>query len=176
MNLKIKRAFLIVGISIVWISFLLFFYFSFRNFLGDVYVGRDCKYCNIDNVESRVRINIPQINDGIECIYNAEDDSKTVYFSVMLKKINLETYIKTNNLKLLEKSNQIDISHFLKLTIRPNIDIENFDNYYYKIQDGEQESSTVLFDKSTGDLWIYLKYKDTIPDRYVIHSHSYKSF
>ena len=171
-----KKIFWVVGVSIISISFLFFVYRSFRNFLGDVYVGRNCKYCNIDNIESRVRINIPKINDNIECIYDAEDDSKTVYFSVKLNKINLETYLKTNRFKLLDKSNQIDISHFLKLTNKPDIVAENPDNYYYNVRDGERESSIVLFDKSTGDLWIYLKYKDAIPAKYNIKSHSYKSF
>jgi hypothetical protein len=93
-----------------------------------------------------------------------------------LEKVNSETYIKTNELKLLDTSNnQIDVSHFFKLTNKP--DIENSDNYYCKVRDEEQEFAIVLFDKLTGDLWIYLKYRDVIPaNKHVVKSHSYKSF
>jgi hypothetical protein len=173
-----KRTFLIAGISIAaltQIALCLFVYVCFREFLGSVYSGRDCNYCNIDNIESRVRIDIPPVND-CECMYDADEDSKTVYFSVKMEKINPEKYITNNALKPLNTSHPLDLSHFFKLTIKPDITIENPDNYYYKIEDSAREFSIVLFDKLTGDLWIYLKYRDAIPVKYVAKSHTYTSF
>jgi hypothetical protein len=175
-----KKAFWITGLCVAGIvlNILICYsvYYAFRSFLGDIYVGRDCNCCNIDNIEVRVGINISSINKNIECIYDADDDSKTVYFSVKLEKLDVEKYLITNDLKPINTFRQIDLSHFLKLSIKPNIALENIENYYHKIQDGENEFSIVLFDKLTGDLWIYLKYKDAIPDGYKFMSHSHKSF
>lgn len=173
MNSKKKRIFWLIGIGIIaWSAVTVLVYFSFKNFLGDVYVGRDCNYCKIDNIETRVQINIPKVNDSTECIYDAEEDSKTVYFSVITEKIDIDKYIEVNKLKHLDTLGQIDISYFLKLEKKPDINVENLDNYYYKTDENSaREFSIVLFDKSIGDLWVYLKYKDTIPAKHVNPSH-----
>ncbi|MCL2040998.1 MAG: hypothetical protein FWG84_03010 [Bacteroidales bacterium] len=94
MNRKRKKVFLIAGISLsimASIAIELLVFISVRSFLGHVYSGRDCNYCNIDNIEVRVGINIPGIDD-VDCIYDAEEDSKTVHFSVKLKKVDVEKY------------------------------------------------------------------------------------
>ena len=109
--------------------------------------SNSCKWFNIDNIEFRAHFDIPAIEaESCSCILNKEDDSKTNYFK-----------ISTNTVDM-------DLSVFGTLSKTPEITPENVQRFYYNSGynpgKGKRTHWLAIVDKNSGDLWVYMKYKE----------------
>lgn len=88
-----KLLFQIIGAFIVAI---LLFIGGFNLLARHIFSRQDCEMFNIDNVETRTRINIPSISDQT-CV--CENGVKDATFTLDLAKDEIETYITKNKFK-----------------------------------------------------------------------------
>lgn len=116
-----------------------------------IYESRSCSWANIDNIELRTNIDIPNTID-CNCSYNTETDSKTAIFTLEMDSITIIKYADKNGFKRIDAThdflvfknldNNIIVSTFLQKTeIRPN-----------------RESYQLLLDPSGKKLYVSLQY------------------
>jgi hypothetical protein len=127
--------------------------------------SNSCRWGNIDNIELRAHFDIPAIESGsCICILDKEDgNSKTNYFKIRTDKVDMVRYINKNSFK---PANEVDmdLSVFRKLPKLPEITAENIEGYYYNTGfnpgKGKRTHWLAIVDKNSGDLWVYMKYKE----------------
>ena len=130
--------------------------------------SNSCKWANIDNIELRAHFDIPKIEPGsCICIKDKEDgDSKTNYFKIHTDVVDMERYVHRNKFKPVHEQD-LDLSVFGKLTKIPEITPENVQDYYYNAGynpgKGKRTHWLAIVNKSSGDLWVYMKYKEIKP-------------
>lgn len=126
--------------------------------------SNSCTQFNIDNIETRTPIGIPKIHsdtDCFSCIMDKVANTKTNYFKIRTDVVDMDRYIKGNSFIPLNELN-LDLSVFGKLTKTPDITPENMQHFYYSIGVGKRELTDwlAILDKKSGDIWVYMKYKD----------------
>lgn len=97
-----------------------------------IYNTRSCKAFNIDNIELRTGVNIPKVT-STEC--QCTNDTKVSKFIIDTEQLDVNDYIKRNNLKFVE-------------------------NLYIKENDNENSTYKVVFNKETAELIVNLTYKN----------------
>lgn len=128
-----KRILLILATIFLFFSLVGFGIYSFSKV---IYNSCDCDRFNIDNIELRTGINIPAVKN-IECNYNKTTKTKKSSFIIDTKTVNIEDYIKKNNL---EKADD--------------------DNLYFKSNNIKSHSYKVILNKNTGELDVKINYKN----------------
>ena len=133
--------------------------------------SNSCEWFNIDNIELRAHIDIPAIESkDCSCILDKEDDSKTNYFKIRTDAVDMDIYIKINRFISVNEAD-MDLSVFGKLSKTPEITPENIQEYYYNSGynpgEGKRTHWLAIVDKNSGDLWVYLKYKEIQPNNIV---------
>ncbi len=123
--------------------------------------SNSCERFNIDNIELRARIDIPEIEAGsCSCKLDKEENTKTNYFKIRTDAVDMDRYVERNWLKAINDVD-LDLSVFGKLEKIPEITDDNKHRYYYNSGNGKQTDYFLsIVDKSSGDLWVYIKYKD----------------
>ena len=127
--------------------------------------SNSCKWANVDNIELRAHFDIPKIERGsCICIKDKEDgNSKTNYFKIHTDVVDMENYVHRNKFKPVH-GKDLDLSVFGKLPKIPEITPENIQDYYYNAGHnpgkGKRTHWLAIVDKSSGDLWVYMKYKE----------------
>jgi hypothetical protein len=124
--------------------------------------SKSCTYMNIDNIETHVPVGIPAILNGeayCSCIFDEKANSKTNYFRINIDKVDMDGYTQRNTFKPFPDSD-LDLSVFSKLKKNPEITTDNKQNYYYSFGERERTAWLAVVDKSNGDLWVHLQYKD----------------
>ncbi|CAM3609707.1 hypothetical protein FLGE108171_05805 [Flavobacterium gelidilacus] len=107
-----KIIFILSGMAL----FLTLVSFGFYAVSKMIYNSCSCEQFNIDNIELRTRINIPNVKN-VECTYNERKKTKKATFLIDTEKIDLDYYIKKNKLvksdygELYVKSNNIKVIH-----------------------------------------------------------------
>lgn len=123
-----KKALIIIGILVLCgIMFIV----SVHLFGRHIFNTRSCEVFNIDNIELRTGVNIPEVT-STECQCN--NDKKVSKFIISTEHLDANKYIRSNNLKLV-------------------------DNLYIKEHDNEYSTYKVIFDKETSELTVNLTYK-----------------
>jgi len=133
--------------------------------------SNSCKWANIDNIELRAHIDIPAIETGsCICILDKEDDSKTNYFKIRTDAVDMDRYVERNSF-ISVNDTDMDLSVFGKLSKNPEITPENIQGYYYNsgynTGKGKRTHWLAIVNKNSGDLWVYLKYKEVHSDNIV---------
>ena len=134
-------------------------------YVGLFFLSREsnsCKRFNIDNIETRIRIDIPSIYDDSECfscILDKAENTKTNYFKIRTDVVNMDRYIERNSFISVSESD-LDLSVFGKLVKIPEITPENMQNYCYNSGEGKRTDWMAIVNKNSGDLWVYMKYKE----------------
>jgi hypothetical protein len=127
--------------------------------------SNSCNYCNIDNIELRAHFDIPEIEQGSSiCIKDKEDgNSKTNYFKIRTDAVDMVRYVDRNRFVPVNETD-LDLSVFERLSKIPEITPENIQEYYYNSGfnpgKGKRTHWLAIVDKNSGDLWVYMKYKD----------------
>ena len=128
--------------------------------------SNSCNYCNIDNIELRAHFDVPATEPGSNiCIKDKEDgNSKTNYFKIS-DAVDMVRYVERNRFVPVNEAN-LDLSVFGKLPKIPEITPENIQDYYYNAGfnpgKGKRTHWLAIVDKNSGDLWVYMKYKELI--------------
>lgn len=118
---------------------------------------RNCEWANIDNIELHAHINIPKVESAdCDCSYDEMTNTKKSIFTVKKYALNLDKYIKRNKLKKLNNLSEIDFNRFLNL----EKDFLADANLYYRLNSSNEEHSDILFDKTSGKLWVTINYQD----------------
>ena len=134
--------------------------------------SNSCERFNIDNIELRAHFDIPKIEQGsCICIKDKGDgNSKTNYFKIPIDVVDMGRYVYRNNF-IPVHGKDLDLSVFGKLPQNPEITPENIERYYYNSGynpgKGKRTHWLAIVDKSSGDLWVYMKYKEVQPESIV---------
>jgi len=134
--------------------------------------SNSCHWFNIDNIELRAHFDVPATVQGsCICIKDEEDgNSKTNYFKILTDVIDMDRYVHRNKFIPVHE-NDLDLSVFGKLPKIPEITPENIERYYYNSGynpgKGKRTHWLAIVDKSSGDLWVYMKYKKVQPNSVV---------
>lgn len=128
-----KKILLIISAIVLFFTLVGFGFYG----LGQmIYSNCDCERFNIDNIELRTGINIPNIKN-VECTYDDKTKTKNSSFIIDTEKVDIEEYIQKNKLI---KSGTSEL--------------------YVKSNDTESHSYKGILDKDTGKLAIEIIYKD----------------
>lgn len=139
----------ILGLTLIGFVFIL----GLRSLVVSIANQRTCEWANIDNIELNAKIDIPSIIDS-DCEYLESINTKKAYFKFDLTHFDVDHYIKVNKLK------KLGSKYIEKNLINFNTDSVTYDAFYYKSKTGRKSNSYVLFDKSKGQLWTSIEYKD----------------
>ena len=150
--MKLNFKLILIGVSgLLILGFALIF--GLRTLVVSIANQRTCEWANIDNIELNAKINIPSIIDS-DCEYLESINTKKAYFKFDLTHFDVDHYIKVNKLK------KLGSKYIEKNLINFNTDSVIYDAFYYKSKTGRKSNSYVLFDKSKGQLWTSIEYKD----------------
>ena len=125
--------------------------------------SNSCERFNIDNIEIRTHIDIPSIYsdpDCFSCILDKAANTKTNYFRIRTDKVDMDRYVERNSFIPVNEVIDLDLSVFEKLTKIPEITPDNIKNHYYNSGKGKRTDWLSILDKNSGNLWVYMKYKD----------------
>ena len=133
--------------------------------------SNSCAMFNIDNIELRAHIDIPAIeSERCICILDREDESKTNYFKIRTDAVDMDRYVERNNFISANEAD-IDLSVFGRLSKIPEITPENIQRFYYNSGynpgKGKRTHWLAIVDKNSGDLWVYMIYKEGQPENVV---------
>ena len=121
---------IILGITISC-CVLALLYGGFHAFGKFIYNTQSCKLFNIDNIELRTGVNIPEVT-ATDC--KCKDNKKVSKFIIDTDKVDLDDYIINN-------------------------DFTFIDDLYIKENDNTNSTYKVIFDKKTSELTVNLTYK-----------------
>jgi len=125
------------------------------------YIGNSnsCGGPNIDNIELRAHIDIPAIEqESRSCNYDKERKIKTNYFKIRTDVVDMDRYVERNSFIPVNEAN-MDLSVFDIFATKPEITLDNMQNYYYNSGERKSTDWLAIVDKNSGDLWIYMKIK-----------------
>ena len=124
--------------------------------------SNNCERYNIDNIELRTGIDIPTICRDQECrscILDKTANTKTNYFRILTDVEDMDRYVARNSFIPVNEVD-LDLSVFAELVKIPEITSDNKQNFYYNSGIIKRTRRLAVLDKNSGDLWIYIKYKD----------------
>ena len=139
----------IIGIGIIAYS-------GIRVLVFVIVESNSCERFNIDNIETRIHIDIPSI-ESCSCMLDQAANTKTNYFKIR-SDVDMERYVGQNSFRSVSEAN-LDYSVFGELVKVPETTPENLPNYYYNSGKGKRTDWLAIVDKNSGDLWVYMKYK-----------------
>ncbi|MCD2259840.1 hypothetical protein [Psychroserpens luteolus] len=122
---------LLLGIALIGLLMLIL-YGSLQGFGRYIYNSQSCERFNIDNIELRTGINIPDVT-STEC--TCENNKKISKFTIDTDKVDLDYYISKNKLTLVNE-------------------------LYIKENDTKNSTYKVTFNKNTAELIVDLIYKN----------------
>ena len=126
--------------------------------------SNSCERFNIDNIETRIPVGIPSVHsdpDCFSCILDKVANTKTNYFKIRTDAVDMDGYVERNYFIPINEAD-LDLSVFGKLTKIPKITPDKMGNFYYSLGIGKRMRTDwlAILDKNSGDLWVYMKYKD----------------
>ena len=126
--------------------------------------SNNCERFNIDNIETRIPIDIPSIHsdpDCLSCILDKSANTKTNYFKIRTDALDMDGYVERNYFIPVNEAD-LDLSVFRKLIKTPEITPGKLQNFYYSLGIDKRLRTDwlAILDKNNGDLWVYMKYKD----------------
>lgn len=151
--LKVSAITLTIAIAIGGLVFLGLF-----GFTRLVYNQRNCTWANIDNIEMHAHIDIPKIAT-FNCEYIKEENLKIACFEIDTTTVNIDTYIQNNLLNKLHFSTEVKFNERLKEKFNLN-ELRDSGSIFYKVDSKNGELYQVLLNSTTGQLCVYIKYKD----------------
>ena len=133
-------------------------YLGLYAFVRTIYNQRSCVWANIDNIEMHANIDIPKIKDS-QCKYIKEQNVKMSHFDIDNNNVDMDRYINLNKFKKLKTKTDIAFEHFLEMDDHITNTTILADLYFTK---GSEQGETwqTLFNKSTGKLWVTIRYED----------------
>ncbi len=152
MSIK-KKGTIIILSSILAIC--VFAFMGFRGFVNSIRNQRSCEWANIDNIELHAHIDVPKVTKW-DCDYEKGQNTKMASFTIDKNNFDVNKYIQDYNLKKLSSSTEFEYGRFLNLKKESLIGSD----LYYKKSPPDEERYDVLLDKTTGRLWVTIKYKD----------------
>jgi hypothetical protein len=142
----------IIGIGIIG-------YVGLWGLFQTIVVSNSCICYNIDNIEVRTNIDIPSIFDNPQCFRNKTPNTKTNHFRINTVEVNMDRYVERNSF-ISVSDVDLDLSVFEKFVKKPEITPENVQNFYYNLGERKRTDWLSVVDKKSGDLWIYMEYKN----------------
>jgi len=124
-----KKAVIIITVVL---GIIIMLYGGLHLFGRMIYNTQSCERYNIDNIELRTGVNIPEVT-ATEC--ECKDNKKLSKFSIDTNSIDLDDYVLRNDFKLVN-------------------------GLYIKENDNNNSTYTVVFDKTAGELTVDLTYKN----------------
>ena len=125
--------------------------------------SNSCERFNIDNIETRIPVGIPSIHSDpgcFSCILDKAANTKTNYFKIRTDVVDMDGYVERNYFIPVNETD-LDLSVFEKLTKAPEITPAKMQQFYYSLGIDKQRTDWLaVLDKNSGDLWVYMKYKD----------------
>jgi len=125
-----------------------------------IFYSNSCKRFNIDNIETRIRVDIPSIyGDQMECFLDKAAKTKTNYFRIRTDEVDMDRYVERNAFISAYGVN-LDLSVFQILAKTPKITPDNIQDFYYNSGTGIRTSEWLaIVNKNSGDLWVYMNFK-----------------
>lgn len=151
--MTIKKTVIITLTTVVVLPGLAFL--GIRAFTHKIYTQRTCEWCNIDNIELHTMTDIPKI-DSCDCNYDQQQNTKTVQFDINKSKVDISEYIIKNRFSKLD-SEKLSLSDFTTFKTKPS-DCKDLSELYYKKGAIDGENWKMVLNKTSGRLWIILKY------------------
>ena len=126
--------------------------------------SNSCNRFNIDNIETRIGIDIPSIchdDECSSCILDKAANTKINYFRIRTDVEDMDRYVERNSF-IPVNGTDLDLSVFEELTKKPEITPDKKQKFYYSLGIGKSKRTDwlAILDKNSGDLWVYMKYKD----------------
>jgi len=122
----------IVLSMILFVVFIVMLYGGVHLFGRHIYNTQSCERFNIDNIELRTGVNIPEVTStDCEC----KDNKKYSKFIINTEKVDLDDYVSRNDFTLV-------------------------DDLYIKENDNKNSTYKVVFNKKTAELIVDLTYKN----------------
>ena len=126
--------------------------------------SNSCGQFNIDNIETRIPVGIPSVHSDPECfscILDKVANTKTNYFKIRTDLVDMDGYVERNFFIPVNEAD-LDLSVFGNLTKIPEVKPNETQNFYYSLGIDKRVRTDWLavLDKNSGDLWVYMKYKD----------------
>lgn len=125
-------------------------------FCDKIYESRDCDFANIDNIEMRTSIDIPEIH-ACDCRYDEREFAKKVTFIIDKKSLDLDDYITKHGFTKFPEDQQLHNSMAfagLKSADRAQL--------FYRSNESMRTSGRSLYrmalNPQTGKMWVYLRY------------------
>ena len=132
-------------------------------FVQTIINSNSCNRFNIDNIETRIPLDIPERYSGPDCsscILDKAANTKTNYFKIRTDMVEMDRYV-NRNFFIPVNETYLDLSVFGKLAKIPEITPDNIQNFYYSLGTGNRRTDWLaILDKNSGDLWVYMQYKD----------------
>jgi len=148
-----KRAIFKIFIIIVIITAALYLCFQLLGRI--IYDMRTCDRFNIDNIELHTQTNIPSVNNYY-CDYNPTLNIKKSLFDINMKEVDIDQYIQRQHFKTVK--DKLFLDHFK--TFQTDSYFKDLSELYFKKDNYKRADWKMLLNKSTGRLWVILKYND----------------
>lgn len=114
-----------------------------------------CGNFNIDNIELRTGIDIPAVTE-VSCFEYGLEDIKIADFTLNTEKVNLDYYIKGNDLEFMSSITESNYPLlFEKFINDKNKDNRNYFGASLKL---EKHNWEAILDKESGKLWVAIKF------------------
>ena len=157
---------IMIWVAVTIIGIVIIGYGGFRgckSLIDAAFESNSCERFNIDNIETRTRIDIPSSICGepecFSCILDKAANTKTNYFRIRTDVEDMDRYVERNSFISVYEAD-MDLSVFGELAKKPEIKPDNMRNIYYNSGKGNRTDWLAILDKNSGDLWVYMKYKD----------------
>lgn len=134
-------------------------YFGLRGTVRYIIAQRDCSWFIIDNIELHTRINIPDLKGDMDCTYNKEQNAKTARFEINTEDVDMDNYISRNEFRKIQSLADVPLDELLSKEQSLQRAMGSPDLYYTS---GAHKGETWqgILDKTTGTLWVLLRYRD----------------
>lgn len=149
-----RKKTIIIALSTIT-ALCVFIFMGFVGFVKSIKNQRTCEWANIDNIELHAHVDIPKITKS-ECEYENVTHTKKTLFIINKVDFDMDRYIQTNHLKKLSRAIELSPEKYL------NFEKDSLQKaeLYHKEESSNGEKSEVLFDKTSGKLWVTIKFKD----------------
>lgn len=128
-------------------------FFGLRTFVRNIYDSRDCEWANIDHIEIRAKVNIPETK-GNTCNYDDDKKVRTVVFDLDDTAFDMKEYSGKHGYSAITElpANLYELD--------PNAPkFEDRTALFWREGDTETTTYKMLLDAKHAKLWVYLKYK-----------------
>lgn len=143
---KITLLVIAIVAAIVCLGFM-----GIRAFTTKVMNSRDCEWANIDNIEMRIKVDVPATLD-CNCNYVEATDTKTSTFTLDTEDLDFAGYAKKNSFVKMKPGEKVPEGFFA------NNEFGNTESLYYREGATKWEKYKMVLDPKNGKLWVYLKY------------------